>query len=72
MKKLTKKQITESYIPGSFGFHELVDRSCMIAEMFSESIAEHPAAQHPKLQQRIAQIGHDLYQLYQEAAGLTV
>ena len=67
-----KKQLMESYIPGSFGFHELVDRSCLIAEMFSENISEHPAAQHPELQKLVTRIEKDLFKLYQEAARLTV
>jgi hypothetical protein len=56
--------------PGSFGFHEMVDRSCMIAELFSREIAEHPAAKHPKLRKRIKRLEKGLFALYQQAATL--
>ncbi len=72
MKKLTKKQLYESYLPGSFGFHELVDRACLIAELFSDNIAQHPAAKHPKLRKQIAQIENDLFDLYRDARELHV
>jgi hypothetical protein len=31
------------YRPGSFGCHELLDRTCLLAEQLEESILSHPA-----------------------------
>jgi hypothetical protein len=72
MKPLSKqvKEILTSFKPGSFGFHEMVDRSCLMAEIFSEQISQHPAAKHPALQERITKIETDLFDLYQAAATL--
>jgi hypothetical protein len=52
------------------GFHELLDHSCLVADLFAREIAEHPAARHPKLAARIKRIGHDLYDLYQKIGSL--
>ena len=56
------------YEPGSFGFHELVDRSCLIAELFSGDIANHPAAKHPRLKKRIKKLESMLFALYTKAS----
>lgn len=66
------KEVTEGFEPGSFGFHEMLDRTGLMAELFSGSIAEHPAAQHPKLAKRIERIEQQLFDLYQVAGGLHV
>lgn len=58
--------------PGSFGFHEMVDRSCLVAELFSREIAEHPAANHPKLRTRIKHLENGLFELYRVAAILHI
>lgn len=58
------------YDPGSIGFHELVDRTLIAAEFFSDQVAEHPAASH--LQKRINKIEKQLFKLYREAATLGV
>ena len=52
------------YAPGSFGFHELLDRSWLVAELFSREVAMHPAASHPKLAKRIKRVEDELYDLY--------
>ncbi len=69
MKPLNKraKDILTSYKPGSFGWHEMVDRSCLLAETFSEAISQHPAAKHPALQERITKIEEELFELYRVA-----
>ena len=46
--------------------HEMLDRSLMLAEMFEEHIAQHPAAQHPELQELVTKIECELYDLYQK------
>lgn len=56
--------------PGTLGWHELVDRSCLIAELFSERIAQHPAAEHPALKRHIKALEDGLFELYQVAATL--
>ena len=73
-KKLPElpKTVTEGYDPGSFGFHEIVDRSCLVAELFADSISEHPAAKHPKLAKKVERIEKALFDLYQTAACLHV
>ena len=66
------KSVTEGYEPGSFGFHEILDRISIIAEAFEMNVSEHPAAKHPDLQKRITKIEKELYKLYQIAGGLHV
>lgn len=61
---------SDSFEPGSYGFHEMVDRSCLIAELFSYEIGGHPAAKHPKLKRRIKRLEEGLFRLYQEASTL--
>jgi hypothetical protein len=58
------------FSPGSFGYHELMDRAYVFAEMFSEHIAEHPAAKHPKLAKQIETLESALFQLYQQIGDL--
>jgi hypothetical protein len=58
----------DSFEPGSYGFHEMVDRSCLIADLFSREIGEHPAAKHAKLRKRVTRIEEQLFELYQVAA----
>ena len=60
-----------SYDPGSLGFHELLDRACMVAEIFGDHISTHPAADHPKLRKTITKIEKELYDLYQKIANLS-
>ncbi len=57
-----------SFKPGGFGWHEMVDRSCLLAETFSEQLAGHPAAKHPALKALITKIESDLFELYRIAA----
>jgi hypothetical protein len=63
-------KLSPDFVPGTFGFHEMVDRAYLIAELFSREIACHPAANHPKLAKRIERLDKGLFQLYQEAGGL--
>ena len=58
----------DSFEPGSYGFHEMVDRSCLIAELFSREIGSRPAAKHAKLRKRITRIEEQLFELYQATA----
>jgi hypothetical protein len=64
------KKINESFGPGSFGFHELLDRAYMIAQQFSEYVAEHESANHPKLREKINEIESELFDLYQRIGDL--
>jgi len=66
MKTATK--LSSDFQPGTFGFHEMVDRLCLAAEHFDENIACHPAANHPALAGRIKVIEQKLWRLYQIAA----
>jgi len=66
-----KTQLDPNFKPGTLGWHEMVDRSCLIAELFSEQIACHPAANHPRLQKRIKILEDRLFRLYQMAATLS-
>ena len=63
-------KLDPNFAPGSFGFHELLDRSCLLADLFAREIAEHPAAKHPKLAKRIQHLGAGLYDLYQMIGNL--
>jgi hypothetical protein len=68
--KLTRKQLYESYIPGSLGYHELVHTTCVLAELFNKEIFDHPAAKHPELRKLVKRINSDLFTLYTKAACL--
>ena len=50
--------------------HEMLDRTCLIAENFSYYVAEHPMAQHPELQASVIKIEGELFDLYQKVANL--
>jgi hypothetical protein len=64
-------EITKTrFAPGSIGFHELMDRTCMIAEMFGDYCVNHPAADHPKLRKKFDKIEGQLCGLYQRIANL--
>ena len=58
----------DSVEPGSYAFHEMVDRSCLIPDLFSREIGEHPAAKHAKLRKRVTRVDKQLFELYQVAA----
>jgi hypothetical protein len=58
------------YDPGSFGFHELLDRTYTLAENFADHISQHPSATHPKLRKRIEKIESSLFKLYQKIGQL--
>jgi cob(I)alamin adenosyltransferase len=63
------KQVNKHFRPGTLGFHEIVDRTCLIAELFSDVIARHPCHKWtPKIGRRIKRIEKDLFDLYQELA----
>ena len=51
--------------------HELLDRSQVVADIFSEHVSAHQAADHPKLRKLIDKIERDLYILYNKIADLT-
>jgi len=63
-------EVVEGFGPGSFGFHELLDRTYLVADLFSEKVAGHPAAEHPELAERVKKIEEDLFDLYQRIGGL--
>jgi cob(I)alamin adenosyltransferase len=66
---LTRKIDTENFVPGSLGFHEIVDRTCLIAELFSDYVANHPGVDaSPKIRRLVKRIEQDLFDLYQELA----
>ena len=53
--------------PGTLGFHEIVDRTCLIAELFSYEIGSHPSGKiTPKIRRRIKRIEQELFDLYQD------
>lgn len=59
--------LPEDFKPGSLGFHEAVDRTCLIAELFSYQVASHPAVEvHPKLKKLSDKIENQLFELYQK------
>lgn len=57
---------SEQYKPGSYGCHELLDRTLMMAEMVEEHVLSHPAcALDPEwyaLPDKAAMALHELYQ----------
>jgi hypothetical protein len=57
---------SDDFQPGSFGFHELVDRLLLVFELFDREIAQHPAADY--FSADIDEIGDKLYSLYNKAA----
>jgi len=65
---MAEQQEDYDFAPGSHGFHEFVDRACLIAELFSRELREHPVAKHPKLKKRVKKLESKLYQLYNDAA----
>jgi hypothetical protein len=67
-KSRRKAKIKHGFEPGTFGWHEMVDRSCLIAELFSENIAQHPAAKHPKLRKLVKRLEDGLFRLYNVSA----
>jgi hypothetical protein len=67
-KSLTKKQREQGFRPGSFGFHEMLDRTWLAAEFFITNVVEHPASNHPELSKTIKRIQRQLWELYQKVA----
>ncbi len=55
-----------NFEPGSFGFHEFVDRACLMAEVFDSQLVEHPVAE--RFKDQVTSIGEALFRLYQDAA----
>jgi len=57
---------SESYKPGSFGCHELLDRTSLAANMVEDYILSHPACVQDRewfaLAERAAAALHELYQ----------
>lgn len=49
---MTKPNDLSTFHPGSFGFHELLDRSLLAAEFFSENVAKHPSTKYPGLSKK--------------------
>lgn len=64
------KKDKKRFAPGTFGFHEFVDRAYLIAELFSWELAQHPGAKHSELKARVKTIERELYQLYSDAASI--
>ncbi len=56
----------EQYAPGTFGCHELLDRTILAAEMVEQSVLEHPACAQNRewyaLAERAVAALNDLYQ----------
>jgi hypothetical protein len=56
----------EAYRPGSFGCHELMDRTSLLAEQLEKSILSHPScvrnAEWYALAARAVESLHELYQ----------
>jgi len=51
-----RNKMNEEFDPDNRLFHELFDRSYVVAQMFEDYISDHPSAQHPELKPRIAGI----------------
>ncbi len=65
---MNKQSLPDSFEPGSYGFHEMIDRLALISALFSREIVGHPAADHPKLAKQIAKVDAALADLYNRAA----
>lgn len=58
-----------NFEPGGLGFHEIVDRTFLVAEMFSTYVSQHPGADvNPKIRRLCDQIEGELFDLYQALA----
>ena len=57
---------TDQFAPGTFGCHELLDRTILMAEMVEQSVLEHPACAQNRewyaLAERAVVALNDLYQ----------
>ncbi len=65
MNRQTKEQFRE----GSFGFHELLDRTSLFADMFRTFICEHTSmrvTRNNKIRLKADKIQEALWDLYQE------
>jgi len=71
-KKTKTNQIPKEFQPGTNGYHELIVALEMTLHMYETYVAEHPAADHPKLTKQVDQITDKLAKLYQTAATLDV
>lgn len=71
-KKKTKKRLVgpvegTMWGPGTWGCHELLDRTCMILEILEEHIYKHPSIKYSKKWEKLAsKAGKALAELYQE------
>ncbi len=62
-----EKDWAEQYKPGSFGCHELLDRTAMFAAMVEQEIQTHPACvANPEWYLLAEQAGAALRELYQQ------
>lgn len=62
---MTKPNDLSTFHPGSFGFHELLDRSLLAAEFFSENVAKHPSTKYPGLSKKAKKLESALFDFYQ-------
>ena len=57
--------MNNEFKPGSFGFHELLDRSLLASEFFNQNVSRHQAANHVRLREEVFAISRKLYAFYQ-------
>jgi hypothetical protein len=58
---------TDDYRPGSFGCHELLDRTALLADLLQKQLLDHPACVANPAWYRLAeQAASALHQLYQQ------
>lgn len=64
---------SEGHQPGTFGCHELLDRTSMLADMVDQWICSHPACvQNAEWYRLAAQAAESLQQLYQQVGAAHV
>jgi len=54
--------------PGSFGFHELVDRTYVVADLFENFVSNHEALKYTDLQPKVQDILDRLWRLYNQVS----
>lgn len=70
-----RRETREHFKEGTFGFHELLDRTSLISEQFRMFITEHPSvrvAKNNKIRIKIGKIQDALWDLYQEIGAETL
>lgn len=65
------QQSLDQFIPGTFGCHELLDRTAMIVDLLERVVTTHPACiQNPEWYGLARQAGEALHKLYQQVGAV--